>query len=290
MRANSLLMDSKGLKIFRADNPHTKPVIFWQVLIARINSQFPEVVFLSEAFTRPAMMGALGKAGFQQSYTYFSWRTTKDELTAYGNELAQDSSAYFRPNFWVNTPDILPSHLQSGEPRIFAQRALLASTLSPSWGMYAGYELFESAALKEGGEEYLDSEKYEIRVRAWESARKSGNNLIQYVSDLNRIRRANTALHGLRNLHFHATESNQVIAYSKRDGDNLILVAVNLNPNHSVQTYIHWDMYYLGTSNEKFKATDLLSNRGFELSPHSHIQIDPRTDKYSVGYIFQVKL
>ena len=153
---------SKGVTIFRVDNPHTKPVLFWQTLISKVNAKYPEIIFLAEAFTKPAMMHALGKAGFQQSYTYFTWRTTKHELTEYGNEVSHQTSAFFRPNFWVNTPDILPFHLQSGNPAMFALRAVLASTLTPSWGMYAGYELFEHRVLSEGREEYLDSEKYQI--------------------------------------------------------------------------------------------------------------------------------
>ncbi|MGA0902411.1 MAG: maltotransferase domain-containing protein, partial [Candidatus Nanopelagicaceae bacterium] len=154
-----------GVSIFRVDNPHTKPVSFWQQLIAEVRKTNPDTVFLSEAFTNPPMMHALGKAGFQQSYTYFTWRVTKQELTDYGREVSEGTSAFFRPNFWVNTPDILPFHLQSGNPAVFALRAVLAATLSPSWGMYAGYELYEHLPIAEGREEYRDSEKYEIRIR-----------------------------------------------------------------------------------------------------------------------------
>jgi starch synthase (maltosyl-transferring) len=281
---------SQGVKIFRVDNPHTKPVQFWQDLIKRISNMHHDVVFLAEAFTRPAIMGALGKAGFQQSYTYFTWRTTKDEIVNYGSEVAHETSAFFRPNFWVNTPDILPFHLQSGDPLVFASRALLASTLAPSWGMYAGFELFEAARLKEGGEEYLDSEKYEIKIRDWKSAGESDKNLMGFVGQLNSIRRSNPALHYLRNLRFHQTDSDQVIAYSKRDGDNLILIIVNLNPNQAQETYIHWDMYHLGISEDNFNAVDLLNNKEFELRPHSHIRIDPGTGKYNVGFILKVEL
>ena len=281
---------SKGVKIFRVDNPHTKPVQFWADLISRINEIHPEVVFLAEAFTRPAMMGALGKAGFQQSYTYFTWRTTKHELTTYGEEVSQATSAYFRPNFWVNTPDILPFHLQSGEPLIFAQRALLASTLTPSWGMYAGFELFESARFKEGGEEYLDSEKYEIKVRDWAGALSSGSHLMGFIAKLNGARRAHQALHGLRNLRFHPTDSDQVIAYSKRDGDNLIVVIVNLDPTHAHETYVHWDMYHLGIVGDNFQGTNLLNNQAIEFHAHSRIRIDPAIGNFSVGYLVKVEL
>ena len=151
---------SKGVTIFRVDNPHTKPVHFWQEVMDVTHKESPDVVFLAEAFTKPAMMHALGKAGFNQSYTYFTWRTSKAELMEYGREVSQETNAFFRPNFWVNTPDILPFHLQSGNPAMFALRAVLAATLTPSWGMYAGYELYEHRRFKEGGEEYLDSEKY----------------------------------------------------------------------------------------------------------------------------------
>ena len=140
--------------------------------LAKMNSAYPDVIFLSEAFTNPAMMHALGKAGFQQSYTYFTWRTTKHELVEYGREVSLGTSAFFRPNFWVNTPDILPFHLQSGNPAIFALRAVLAATMTPSWGMYAGYELYEHIPIAEGKEEYRDSEKYEIKIRDWAGAAK----------------------------------------------------------------------------------------------------------------------
>jgi len=279
---------SHGVTIFRVDNPHTKPVGFWQDLIARINAKHPEVIFLAEAFTRPAMMGALGKAGFQQSYTYFTWRTTKAELTAYGTEVSQESSAYFRPNFWVNTPDILPFHLQSGEPSVFALRALLAATMSPSWGMYAGFELFEFEKFKDGGEEYLDSEKYEIKVRDWEGAVKSGRHLMKQVALLNCIRKENKALAGLRNLRFHATDSDQIVAYSKRDAENLILVIVNLDPTNVHESYVHWDMYHLGFNTEDFAATDLLTGQSLTLHPHTQVRFDPHANPGQVGLVLKV--
>ena len=226
----------RGISIFRVDNPHTKPVHFWQELISKINAKFPDVIFLSEAFTTPAMMHALGKAGFQQSYTYFTWRTTKQELTDYGREVATGTSAFFRPNFWVNTPDILPFHLQSGNPAVFALRAVLATTMSPSWGMYAGYELYEHIPIAEGKEEYRDSEKYEIKVRDWAGAMKKGLSLAPFITQLNQIRRQNLALQRLRNLVFHTTDNENIIAYSKKEGDNLILVVVNLDGVRSQET------------------------------------------------------
>jgi starch synthase (maltosyl-transferring) len=222
---------SKGVRIFRVDNPHTKPLHFWADVTKTIHHESPDVIFLAEAFTKPAMMHALGMAGFHQSYTYFTWRTSKEELTHYGREVAEQSSAYFRPNFWVNTPDILPAHLQSGNPAIFAIRAALAATLTPSWGMYAGFELYEHRALREGGEEYLDSEKYEIRVRNWEEASKKQVTLAPFITTLNKIRRENIALQRLRNLRFHHCENSEILAYSKREGSNLLLIVVNLDPN-----------------------------------------------------------
>ena len=280
---------SKGVKIFRVDNPHTKPVHFWQDLLDIVRRESPEVIFLAEAFTAPAMMHALGKAGFHQSYTYFTWRTSKSELTEYGREVAQQTSAFFRPNFWVNTPDINPFHLQSGNPAMFALRAVLASTLTPSWGMYAGYEIYEHRPFKEGGEEYLDSEKYEIKVRDWDGATKKGLTLAPFITQLNAIRKANPALHQLRNLVFHNTESEAIIAYSKREGKNLVLVVVNLDPSFAQGTIVHWDMNALGLEGT-FAVKDLLDGKNFDWSEHQFIQLDPTRPVGKVAHICQVKL
>lgn len=280
---------SKGVKIFRVDNPHTKPVHFWQDLLDIVRKESPEVIFLAEAFTAPAMMHALGKAGFHQSYTYFTWRTSKSELTEYGREVAQQTSAFFRPNFWVNTPDINPFHLQSGNPAMFALRAVLASTLAPSWGMYAGYEIYEHRPFKEGGEEYLNSEKYEIKVRDWEGAAKKGLTLAPFITQLNAIRKANPALQQLRNLVFHNTESEAIIAYSKREGKNLILVVVNLDPSFAQGTIVHWDMNALGLEGT-FAVKDLLDGKSFDWSEHQFIQLDPTRPVGKVAHICQVKL
>ena len=280
---------SKGVKIFRVDNPHTKPVHFWQDLLDIVRRESPEVIFLAEAFTAPAMMHALGKAGFHQSYTYFTWRTSKSELTEYGREVAQQTSAFFRPNFWVNTPDINPFHLQSGNPAMFALRAVLASTLTPSWGMYAGYEIYEHRPFKEGGEEYLDSEKYEIKVRDWDGATKKGLTLAPFITQLNAIRKANPALQQLRNLVFHNTESEAIIAYSKREGKNLVLVVVNLDPSFAQGTIVHWDMNALGLEGT-FAVKDLLDGKSFDWSEHQFIQLDPTRPVGKVAHICQVKL
>ncbi len=280
----------KGISIFRVDNPHTKPVHFWADVMSTIHDESPDVIFLAEAFTKAPMMHALGKAGFHQSYTYFTWRTTKQELIDYSNEVAHQTSAFFRPNFWVNTPDINPFHLQSGNPAIFAIRAALASTLTPSWGMYAGYELYEHRRFKEGGEEYLDSEKYEIKVRDWAGAEKKQLTLAPFITLLNKIRRENVALQRLRNLRFHHCENDQILAYSKREGDNLILVVVNLDPHFAQETTINWDMQALGITEDNFEVTDLIDSAKYQWSPHTYVRLDPTRLSGKVVHIARVKL
>ena len=281
---------SQDIKAFRVDNPHTKPVHFWQDLIHTINAEYPDVIFLAEAFTQPNMMHALGKAGFQQSYTYFTWRVTKHELTEYGREVSKNTSPFFRPNFWVNTPDILPFHLQTGNPAIFALRAVLAATMAPSWGMYAGYELYEHIPLKEGGEEYRDSEKYEIKLRDWAGARKAGLTLEPFIAQLNAIRKEHKALQRLRNLEFHPTDNENIIAYSKREGKDLILVVVNLDPSKPQETMVHWDMWFLGFDVETFDVTDLLDGKKHSWHPHTFIRLNPGRPEGKVAHIVQVKL
>ena len=280
----------KGVAIFRVDNPHTKPVHFWQELIAAVNKKYPEVVFLSEAFTNPPMMHSLGKAGFQQSYTYFTWRVTKHELEEYGREVAHATSAFFRPNFWVNTPDILPFHLQSGNPAVFALRAVLAATMVPSWGMYAGYELYEHIPIAEGKEEYRDSEKYEIKVRDWSGAAKKGLTLAPFITQLNKIRRENIALQRLRNIHFHSTDSDQIIAYSKREGDNLLLIIVNLDGFHAHETTVHWDIWALGIERDNFQVTDLIDNSIYNWSRDTFVRLDPARPHGKVAHIARVRV
>ena len=281
---------SKGVTLFRVDNPHTKPVHFWKELLEIVYRETPEIIFLAEAFTRPPMMHALGKVGFHQSYTYFTWRTNKEDLISYGNEVAHETSAFFRPNFWVNTPDILPLHLQSGIPAMFALRAVLAATLVPSWGMYAGYELFEHRPVKEGHEEYLDSEKYQVRVRDWEGARRKGTTLAPFITQLNHIRRSHLALQRLRNLVFHKTDSDAIIAYSKREGSDLILIVVNLDPTYAQETTVHWDLDALRITAQKFVVTDLLDNRAYEWNRDTFIRLDPSRPTGKVAHIVSVTL
>ncbi len=217
----------QGVKIFRVDNPHTKPLRFWEWLIREVQLQHPDVIFLAEAFTRPKLMKGLAKLGFTQSYTYFTWRTEKWELEQYLTELTSyPERDFYRPNFFVNTPDILPYHLQGGEAWMFKSRAALAATLSSTYGIYNGFELLEHEPIP-GREEYLDSEKYEIKVRDWD---KPGN-IKPYISDLNRIRRANPALQQTSNLHFIGIEDGNVTAFAKESVDqtNTVVVTIALS-------------------------------------------------------------
>ncbi|MFE2015000.1 alpha-1,4-glucan--maltose-1-phosphate maltosyltransferase [Streptomyces sp. NPDC059491] len=265
-----------GIRIFRVDNPHTKPVVFWERVIGEVNGADPDVVFLAEAFTRPAMMRTLGAVGFQQSYTYFTWRNTKEELTEYLTELSGETAAQMRPNFFVNTPDILPAYLQEGGRPAFAARAVLAATLSPSWGMYAGYELCENAPLRDGSEEYLDSEKYELRPRDWESAERAGTTLTPLITALNRIRRRHPALRRLRNLSFHETDNPQVIAYSKRSGSNIVLVVVNLDPHHTQEATVSLNMPELGLDwHETVPVRDELTGETYHWGRAAYVRLEP---------------
>ena len=219
---------ARGVRTFRVDNPHTKPFDFWAWLIRRVQERHPDVVFLSEAFTRPKVMQVLAKIGFSQSYTYFTWRTFKEELIDYFTELTRSEMAeYFRGNLFANTPDILPEILQRGGPAAFRMRAALAATLSPLWGIYSGFELCESAALP-GTEEYRHSEKYEIRVRDWSAP----GHIKDDIARLNAIRRENPALQQARNLRFYDADSPHVLFYGRMtaERDNVVLVAVNLDP------------------------------------------------------------
>ncbi len=278
---------SHGVRIFRVDNPHTKPVSFWHRLLAEVRRTDPDVIFLAEAFTRPAMMHTLAKVGYQQSYTYFTWRNTKDEITQYALEL-RDSAAYMRPNFFVNTPDILPSYLQYGGPAAFRIRAVLAATLSPSWGVYAGYELYEHVAVRPGSEEYLDSEKYQYRPRNWAVYAPAGprahETLAPYLARLNAIRREHPALHRLRNLRFHHVDDNDVVAYSKRvqtadGGDDTVIVVVNLDPHGARETMLSLDMPALGFDwHETFAAHDEMSGQTYRWGQHNYLRLDPHVE------------
>jgi starch synthase (maltosyl-transferring) len=265
-----------GVRIFRVDNPHTKPVAFWEELLADIRATDPDVLFLAEAFTRPAMMRQLATVGFHQSYTYFTWRNEKWELEAYFTELSQVTAHVLRPNCFVNTQDILNAFLQYGGPPAFKIRAVLAATLSPTWGVYSGFELYEHVALRPGSEEYLDSEKYAYRPRDYAAAEAEGRSLAPYLRQLNEIRRAHPALHLLRNLTFHATDSDQIICYSKREGEDIVIVVVNLDPHGARDTSVHLDLPALGLDvDDRFAAHDEISGATFPWGRHNYVRLDP---------------
>ncbi|WP_329381316.1 alpha-1,4-glucan--maltose-1-phosphate maltosyltransferase [Streptomyces sp. NBC_01716] len=265
-----------GVRIFRVDNPHTKPVVFWQRVIADINSTDPDVIFLAEAFTRPAMMHTLGAIGFQQSYTYFTWRNTKQELTEYLTDLSGDPASYMRPNFFVNTPDILHAYLQEGGRPAFEVRAVLAATMVPSWGVYAGYELMENAPAKPGSEEYLHSEKYELRPRNWESAEREGRTIAPLITALNRIRRRHPALQQLRDIHFHHADNDAVIAYSKRSGPDVVLIVVNLDPHHTQEATVSLDMPRLGLDwHETAPVREELTGEIYHWGRANYVRLEP---------------
>jgi starch synthase (maltosyl-transferring) len=245
-----------GVQVFRVDNPHTKPLPFWEWLIQEVHVVDPDVVFLAEAFTRPSMMAALAKAGFNQSYTYFTWKNTKAELTEYMTELTRSElPQFFRPNFFANTPDILHEYLQRGGRPAFEARLVLAATLSPSYGIYSGFEHVEATPLREGSEEYLDSEKYEVRERALDGL------LLPLVAQLNAIRRENTALQWLEGLEFLETENDQLLAYVRHAEDNVLIVSVNLDPR-GPQEGVAVVPVSLGLP-PAFAASELLSGEGF---------------------------
>jgi starch synthase (maltosyl-transferring) len=228
-----------GVTLFRVDNPHTKSFAFWEWCIAELKAKHPELIFLSEAFTRPRVMHKLAKLGFTQSYTYFTWRNTRSELTEYFTELAQESTReYFRPNVWPNTPDILHEYLQQGGRPAFVVRAVLAATLAANYGMYGpAFELMERTPREPGSEEYLNSEKYEIK--RWH--RERPDSLRGLIARLNQVRKENPALQRDWNLRFHPTDNEQLLCYSKAEGENLILVAVNLDPHHQQAGWVDFD-------------------------------------------------
>jgi len=266
-----------GIKFFRVDNPHTKPPDLWTWLIGEVKNFDPDVLFLSEAFTPPARQNGLAKLGFTQSYTYFTWRTSKWELTEFGSEIAALAD-FRRPNLFVNTPDILHAVLQHHGPGMFAIRAVLASTMSPAWGVYSGYELFEHRAVREGSEEYLDSEKYELRPRDYAVALAEGRSLEPFIKQLNKIRRVHPALQQLRTIHFHSVDNDALLAYSKFDpatGD-CVLVVVTLNALTPEEATLWLDMAALGREPyERFWVRDEISGHEFQWGQANYVRIDP---------------
>jgi starch synthase (maltosyl-transferring) len=266
----------RGVRIFRVDNPHTKPLWVWDRLLESVWRTDPDVLFLAEAFTRPPMMRALAQVGYQQSYTYFTWRNSRDEIEQYAGELAGPSAAYMRPNFFVNTPDILPEYLQHSGPAGFAIRATLAATLAPTYGVYSGFELYEHVAVRPGSEEYLDSEKYQYRPRDWDAARRQGRTLAPYLALLNEARRAHPALQDLRSLQFHHSDNPDVIAYSKTDGDDLILVVCLLDPHREHEATVWWDLPSLGLpADVPFAVHDLVTDATWSWQPGTYVRLRP---------------
>ncbi|MGH3755379.1 MAG: alpha-1,4-glucan--maltose-1-phosphate maltosyltransferase [Pseudonocardiaceae bacterium] len=278
----------RGVRIFRVDNPHTKPPDFWHWLIWQVKDRYPDVLFLSEAFTRPARLYGLARLGFTQSYTYFTWRTGKQEIADYATELASRADEV-RPNFFVNTPDILHESLQQGGPGMFAIRATLAATLSPSWGVYSGFELFEHTPVRPGSEEYLDSEKYQLRPRDFAAVLAEGRSLQPWIARLNAIRRAHPALQQLRTLRFHHIDHASLLVYSKTDpatGDTVICV-VTLEPVNTVSGTVWLDLPTLGMGRrDRFLVHDEVSGETYDWGQANYVQLQPRR---AVAHILRVQ-
>jgi len=282
MKSIVLFWIEQGVRIFRVDNPHTKPIVFWAWLIREIQTLYPDVVFLSEAFTRPKLMQALAKVGFTQSYTYFTWRNWKDELIAYFTELTRTEVAeYFRGHLFTSTPDILPPILQDGGRPAFKLRLALAATLSSLYWIYSGYELIENAPIP-GTEEYLNSEKYEIPVRDWDAA----GNITDYVTRINQIRHENPALREYRNLEFYESDDDSVLFYGKRsaDGRNVVWVVVNLDPfeAHDARLHLPLDRFEL-TAEDRIQTHELLTDqRQIWRGPAHTIRLDPAREPAAI--------
>lgn len=275
MKSIVLFWAERGVRIFRVDNPHTKPVAFWEYLIKGVREKYPDTIFLSEAFTRPKMMRALAKAGFTQSYTYFTWRNSKQELIEYFTELTQTKmSEYFRPNLWPNTPDILSPVLQEGGRPAFMIRVLLAATLSPLYGIYSGYELCENQALP-GREEYLDSEKYQFKERDWNAP----GNIKDWITRINRIRKQNRALQMYTNLRFYPADNDAILFYGKMTParDNIILVVVNLDPFRKQTSFVDVPVEEFGhMATDEYQVHDLLNDARYTWrGRRNYIELEP---------------
>ncbi|MFW9093937.1 maltotransferase domain-containing protein [Corynebacterium striatum] len=280
-----MLWVDAGVTTFRVDNPHTKPASFWNWLISKVHVTHPEVIFLAEAFTRAPRLFGLAKAGFTQSYTYFTWQTSKYELTEFA-KMHVEQADICRPNLFVNTPDILHESLQTGGRAMFAIRAVLAATLSPLWGVYSGYELYEHEAVAPGSEEYLDSEKYELRPRDFQVALKKGASLEPYIRLLNLIRRENPALQQLRNLKFHNADNENIIAYSKADPatGNVVLAVVNLDPRNAQEATVTVDMEAIGRADgDVYTVHDAITGAAYNWSNHNFVRLEPMRD---VAHVF----
>ncbi len=286
MKSIVLFWAEHGVRIFRVDNPHTKPVAFWEYLVTGVRDKYPDALFLAEAFTRPKMMKALAKAGFTQSYTYFTWRNSKRELTEYFTELTQtEMSEYFRANLWPNTPDILPFVLQDGGRPAFMTRIVLAATLSTLYGIYSGYELCENKALPDR-EEYLDSEKYQWKERDWDAP----GNIKDWIARLNKIRKENRALQFYDNLRFYGADNDAILFYGKMTAarDNIIFVIVNLDPHRKQSAYVDVPIDQFGQmEGDIYQMHDLLSDRRYIWrGRRNYVELDPEIQP---AHIFRVR-
>jgi starch synthase (maltosyl-transferring) len=277
---------AQGVRIFRVDNPHTKSLAFWEWVIAEIKRVQPDVIFLSEAFTRPKLMYRLAKAGFTQSYNYFPWRNSKREIETYFTELtSRPVCEFFRANLWPNTPDILPEYLQYGGRAAFMVRLVLAATLGASYGIYGpAFELMEDRAREQGSEEYLDSEKYQLR--SWDRDRPAS--LRDFITRVNRIRRENAPLQSDLGLRFHPTDNDMLLAYSKSNGTESVLVVANVDPHHTQSGWVTIDLRSLGLPAETtFQMDDLLSGARFLWrGPRNFVSLDPQ---HTPAHIFRVR-
>lgn len=284
---------AQGVRIFRVDNPHTKPLQFWEWLIAAVNAEHPDVVFLAEAFTRPAPLQSLAGAGFQQSYTYFTWRNTKLELEEFLTGLATETDDFVRPNLFVNTPDILTEYLQFGGRPAYVIRAAIAATAAPVYGVYAGYELFENVA-RPGSEENIDNEKYEYKVRDWEGAEARGDSLAPFLTRLNEVRRAHPALGQLRNLTIHWSDDDAILVYVKHldaalsptGRSDTIIVVVNTDPHSVRQTMVHLDTRLWGVEpGDPYDVEDLVTGAQWTWSDHNFVMLDAFTEPVHILHV-----
>ncbi|MGN7967979.1 maltotransferase domain-containing protein [Microbacterium sp. 22296] len=273
---------AQGVTIFRVDNPHTKPLQFWEWLIATVSAEEPDAVFLAEAFTRPAPMQGLAMAGFQQSYTYFTWRNTKEELEEFLSALAHETDDFLRPNLFVNTPDILTEYLQYGGRPAYKIRAAIAATAAPTYGVYAGYELIENVA-RPGSEENIDNEKYEYKFRDWEGAEASGHSIAPYLRMLNAARRAHPALRQLRNLDVHWSDDDAILVYSKHlpaalsptGASDTIIVVANVDPHSARETTVHLDTTVFGIEpGASYDVEDLVTGQVWTWADHNFVRLD----------------
>lgn len=284
---------AQGVRIFRVDNPHTKPLQFWEWLIRTVNAENPDVVFLAEAFTRPAPLQSLASAGFQQSYTYFTWRNTKAELEEFLSQLAHETADFLRPNLFVNTPDILTEYLQYGGRPAYRIRAAIAATAAPTYGVYAGYELYENVA-RPGSEENIDNEKYEYKFRDWAGAVERGDSLAPFLTRLNEIRRAHPALRQLRNLSVHWSDDDAILVYAKHldaavspDGrSDSVIVVVNTDPHSVRQTMVHLDTRVWGVEpGTPYEVEDLVTGATWTWSDHNFVMLDAFTEPVHILHV-----